>query len=187
MPMPVEGPIFSLDIGQRCGFATAVAGAVPRSGAVLLKKPDQSRSIAFGNIIAWLCEEWEAERPGLVAKEAPLALQAFSKLGNAEATVRMTFGFHGLVEGLCQRFGIRCVEEHNQTIRKHFLGVARLGDRKATKNAVIKRCHLLKLMPSDCRDEDRADAISVHDWASANYGRRSVSIGKLFLFGEEPA
>lgn len=182
--MPVSGGIMALDLGTRAGFAVGPPGAVPRSGAVQLKKPDQSRAIAYASLIGFLCEEFERERPSLVAKEAPIPLQAFRSLGNAEATVRITFGLHAIAEGVCQRYGIRCVEEHNQTIRKHFLGRSKLGTREATKRAVLSRCWLLGLLPRDCRDDDRADACATHDWASASYGRRSISSGKLFLFGE---
>jgi hypothetical protein len=175
--------IFSLDLGTKVGFAFGPAEAVPQSGTVILKRPNEHRSIALSNLMAWLHEEWSRSRPDLVVKEAPMPLQAFRDRGNSEAGVLMAYGLHGIVEAMSRRFGIRLEQAHPSTIRKHFIGRGRLGARSETKGAVIQRCHVLGLMPRDCRDEDRADAIASWDWASATFGQRSAS--KLYLFGEK--
>jgi hypothetical protein len=105
-------------------------------------------------------------------------------MGNAESTVRAHAGYHAIVDGLCVRFGIPWDDVADSTVRKHFLGRAHLNSREETKAGVVARCHLLKLMPADCDDDNRADALAIHDWACANYGSRAASIQNFQLFGQ---
>lgn len=180
--MPTAGLILSLDLATHTGFALGCPGDVPVSGAVALKRPNEDRSVAFGNLVAWLHERFTVDPPALVVKEQPLALQAFAKLGNSEALVRLTYGLHAVTEALCQRFGIRCEEVSDATVRRHFIGKGRLGSRTETKGAVIQRCRLLNLVPADCQDDNRCDALAVHDWACAHLARRAPA--ELHLFNE---
>lgn len=180
--------ILTLDLATKCGFAFGVAGDAPRcvrSGVVALKDRDEDRSAAYANLIAWLDKQLRERRPDMVLKEAPLNLQAFRNLGNAAFTVRMTLGLHGIVEGVCARFAVRCEEAADATIRKHFLGRANFGARAATKAAVIQRCHVLGYMPRECNDDNRADALACFDYAAATYGKSRPS--PLHLFGERAA
>lgn len=181
----MAGAIFALDLASRTGFAVGRPGAYPRSGTVVLKKKGEHRRIALGNMVAWLNEEWTRERPALVVKEAAFSLQAFRDHANAESTVLMTYGLHGIVEAMAVRFGIRIEEGHPATIRKHFLGKARCGTRAQTKAAVIQRCHVLALMPKISHDADRADALATWDWAAATFGRARAA--ELHLFDEAVA
>jgi hypothetical protein len=178
--------LLALDIGMRMGWAAGAAGERPSSGSVLLKRAEEGRAVAFANLMAYLSDLWADERPSLVVKEAPIPLQAFRHLGNAEATVRMTLGLHSVAEGICHRYGVRCEDAAVQTVRRHFIGRASMGARADTKGAVIARCHLLKLMPPDCHDDNRADALATWDYAAATIkGRRVIEAGELYLFGEE--
>lgn len=178
----MSGPILAMDLGRRTGWAIGSPGEPVRSGAVDLKRDGEPREVVFSNMIAWLSERIRTELPAMIVKEAPLNLQAFAKMQSAEDTVVMTFGLHALVEGLAKRFGVPCRQIHDATVRKHFLGVGRMGTRKATKAAVVQRCRVLKLVPMDCADEDRCDAIAVHDWACATFGK--VRPRELHLFNE---
>jgi hypothetical protein len=179
--MSAPGTIFALDLGSRCGFATGTAGAIPRSGTVILKKPDEPRAVALGNLIHWLNEQWSRARPSLVVSEAPFSLQAFKDHANAELTVRMTYALHGIVEAMCVRFALPHQEIHPATIRKHFLGRARMGTRAESKAAVVARCHLLGYFPKECRDDNRGDACALWDYAAVTAPK------KLYLFGERAA
>lgn len=180
----MSGAVFALDLAVSTGWAHGAAGAAPASGVVRLKKPGENRDVAFANLIAWLNERWSAEPPILVAKEKMLALEAFRSIGNAESTVRMHAGLHAIVEAMCVRHAIPWCEGADGTIRKHFIGVGKLGDRASTKEAVVNRCHVMRLLPLDVADDNRADAIACHDWASATFCRRSVSANELHFFGE---
>lgn len=180
----VTGLIFCLDLGVASGFAKGRPGDAPVSGTVRLKQKGESIDVAFANLVAFLCQEFEQNRPALVIKEQMLALQAFMAMGNAESTVRAHAGYHAIVEGLCVRFNIPWDDVADSTARKHFIGVGRTGDRDETKRAVVARCHALKLMPADCHDDNRGDALAIHDWACANFGSRSASIQNYQLFGQ---
>lgn len=181
----LEGSIFALDLGRRSGFAVGRPGELPRSGAVVLKAKDEPRRIALGNLIAFLQQQFKTYRLALVVKEAPLALEAFRRIRSSEDNVRMHHSLHGVVEGMCARFGIPIEEVAPATVRKHFIGSANMGERSATKRALVQRCHALGLMPRDVHDEDRADALAIHDWACAWFGKRSAAGEKLVLFGQE--
>lgn len=179
--MPNVGTIFSLDLAVHAGYAIGAPGERPRSGSVILKKPNEHRAIAFANLFRFLNEHWSEERPSLVVKEAPLPLQAFRSLGNAAFTVRVTHGLHAIVEGMCAMFAIRFEDMPDATVRRHFIGKANCGNRAATKAAIVQRCHLLGYMPKDCRDDNRADALATWDYAAA------TTPNKLYLFGESAA
>jgi hypothetical protein len=178
----MRGPILALDIATRCGFALGSPGAIPRSGTVVLKRPDEPREVAFANFMFWLSARLNIEKPALIVKEAPFHLGAFAKVGNSEAAVKLTYGLHAIAEGLARRYGIRIESVADQTVRCHFIGKGRLGDRKATKAAVVERCQVLKLMPRECTDDNRADAIATWDWAAATFGRARPR--ELHLFNE---
>lgn len=180
----MPGAVFALDLAVNAGWAHGEPGERPASGVVRLKKPDERRDVAFSNLVAFLAERFADDRPALVAKEAMLPLEAFRTIGNAESTVRLHAGLHAITEAMCVRFGIRWEEATDSKIRKHFLGVGRLGDRVSTKAAVVNRCHVLGLMPRDCTDDNRGDALAVHDWCCATFCRRSMSSNELHFFGE---
>ena len=180
----ITGSIFTLDLGVTSGFARGRPGDAPVSGTVRLKKPSETIDLAYANLIAFLCEQFEADRPELLVKEKMLALQAFATIGNAEKTVRAHAAYHGIVEGICVRHSVRWMDVADSTARKHFISRGRTGSREETKAAVIDRCHALGLMPRDCNDDNRADALCIHDWACANFGSRSASIQNFQLFGQ---
>jgi Holliday junction resolvasome RuvABC endonuclease subunit len=171
-----------MDLGTRMGVAWGVAGAPPQSCTVVLKKPSEPRPVAFSNLLAWLSETWTRQRPALVITEAPFSLEAFAVHSNAETTVRFTLGLHAIVEACCVRFGLPHEEVYVSTVRKHLLGKAKLGSREATKRAVVSRVQLLGLLPRDCFDADRADALAVWDWAGAHLARKPPRV--LHFFGE---
>lgn len=184
--MPVTGPIFAMDLGARCGFCTGIPGdAKPLSGTFVLKKPAEPRAVAFSNLICALNEHWSEVRPALVVKEAMLPLQAFSRLGNAAHTVRMTAGLHAIVEAMCVRFGVQFEDIADSTVRKHFIGAANTGGRAGTKAAVVNRAKLLGYLPADCEDDNRADACATWDYAAHTFGHALSD--KLHLFGERAA
>lgn len=183
----MSGMILALDLATRTGFAFGEVGtrSPPTTGAVRLKDPSDDRAIAFSNLIAWLDQQFRTVQPALVVKEAMLPLQAFRNIGNAAATVEFAMGLHAIVEGVCIRFGVRFESPADSSVRKHFIGFANKGARRDTKDAVIARAITLGYLPRDSRDDDRADAAALWDFACAHYGRRSG--GLLHLFGENAA
>jgi hypothetical protein len=180
----VTGVIFTLDLGVSSGFAKGKPGDKPRSGTVALKRPKDPIAVAFSNLIAFLQEEFEGELPAYLIKERIMSLEAFKQMNMGQDVVYAHAGYHAIVEGLCHRYGIEWDDVPDSTARKHFIGKGRLGERKQTKDAVIARCHALGLMPRDCRDDNRADALCIHDWACATLGGFAASIENFQLFGQ---
>ena len=180
----VTGLIYCLDLGVSTGFAKGKPGDAPTSGTVRLKKPGEGIDVAFSNLIAFLQADFSKEVPAFVVKERIMSLQAFKQLNMGRDVVYAHAGYHAIVEGMCGRFGIDWDDVPDSTARKHFIGKGRLGDRAQTKNAVVARCHALGLMPRDCRDDNRADSLCIHDWACATLGGRAASIDNYQLFGQ---
>lgn len=181
----LDGPIYAFDVGVRLGYAIGEPGRMPRSGTVVLKATNEPRAVAFGNLIFWLNHHWSEIKPAMVIKEAPLPLQGFRNVENAQHTVRMTYGLHSNIEGMCARFGVPFEDVADSTIRRHFIGRARMGTRVETKRAVVKRCHVLGYFPADCNDDNRADALAAWDFAAATWGRSAPRV--LHMFNEAAA
>jgi len=179
------GIVYGLDLGVRTGVAFGVAGAAPTVTAVKLKKPGEHRAVVFKTLLDFLVRAFEQSPPCLVAKESMLQTAALLKLsGGSDDNIRVHAGLHAVVEAVCGRYGVPWTEVADSTVRKHFLGVAKLGDRKSTKAAVVARCHLLGLLGKAVHDDNMADAVAVHDWATATYCRQSASTRELFMWGE---
>lgn len=181
MASRLTGIVLGLDLATQTGVAIGRPGEIPKTFSVRLKKPDEHRSIAFSNLIAFLSDTFTQHAVVFVAKERMLSLEAFKQIKNAESTVRMTAGIHAVTEAMCIRFNIPWTEAADSTIRKHFIGRGRMGTREETKKAVVQRCKLLKILPDDCNDDNQADAAATHDWACATYGKSSVT-NKDFQF-----
>ncbi len=185
MIMRVTGPIWSFDLGMSaCGFAHGRPGEPPTSGSLALKRSAEPQAVAFWNLVHFINEQWQRETPHYVVKEKMLPLGAMSQKNVAEHVVRAHAGMHAIIEAMCEGFEVSWVDVADATVRKHFIGVARMGTRSETKAAVVKRCHMLGLMPKDCHDDNRADALAGWDYAAATVGRRHHP--SLVLFGEEP-
>jgi len=180
-----SGPIWGLDLGRLTGFAAGQPGERPRSCSVELAKPGKGRTVVLGALIAFLDKEFRHERPRLVAKEAPMSLGAFKEMNMGEAVVRSAYGLHGVLEGMCSRFGVPWHDIADSTVRKHFAGKGRFGTREATKRAIVSRCWQLGYFERSIYDEDRADACAVFDWAAAHLAR--VAPRELVLFREPDA
>jgi hypothetical protein len=180
----ITGLIYSLDLGVVSGFAKGRPGDAPVSGSVRLKAPKEGIEVAHANLIAFLQEQFAEEAPALLVKERIMSLEAFKQLNMGQDVVYAHAGYHAIVAGMCGRYGIPWEDVPDSTARKHFIGKGRLGNREATKAAVIDRCHVLGLMPKDCRDDNRADALCNHDFACATYGGRAASIGAFQLFAQ---
>jgi crossover junction endodeoxyribonuclease RuvC len=174
-----EGIIWGLDLGIRSGYAFGRAGEIPTSGVCELKKRGEPPGVAFGNLLAWLGRAWKLERPAFIVAEEALGLKAMARLGTSESAVRAHYGYHGVVMALADRFGVPFMAIPTGTVRKHFIGA---GNAEDPKDAVMLRCHQLKLVPNTIWDYDRADALAVHDWACAKHAGVSVSTKELHLF-----
>ncbi len=181
------GTVYGFDLGQKAGWCRGKPGQPPESGSWTLYKPTEGIFQGFANFLACLQELFEEERPSLVVWATPPTPQAIKSFGSSTATLRSLYGYPGILAAAAVRFGAWPKEVHEATARKHFMGKGRMGDRQATKDAVLARCHLLEFFPASVRDEDRADACCMWEWGCAEYGDQSVGTKKLYLFGEKPS
>lgn len=183
----ITGLILALDLGVTTGFAKSRPRANDVvSGSVRLKSTSEAMDVAFANLWAFLSDQFAIEHPALVVKEAMLQLPAFGPLETSQKTIRAHAAYHGLVEGCCRAHDVDWRDVSESTVRKHFLGHARVpGGRPAIKKAVIARCHLLGLMPRDRHDDNQADALATCDWACATFGGAAASIQNFQLFDQE--
>lgn len=170
--------IAALDIATVCGFAFGEAGAIPQSGSVRLKRFGEPPEVAAFNMRAFLRDRFMLERFDLLAIEHFLN-PAAQKSADAVILQIMCFGV-AVAEGMAR--GMRIEAPQPSTIRKHFIGRANMGERRDTKAAVLGRAKTLGYVPRDCRDDNRADACALFDFAAATYAR--VPPRDLVFFGE---
>lgn len=186
--MSARRAICALDLATRTGYAIGPPDArPPRSGSFRLKQPSEPVETALLNLFRFIEAEFRSELPALVIKEAMLAVAALISLNaGAAANILLQAKLHGTVELACRLFGVPCISVADSTIRKHLLGRGKLGDRRATKAAVVARCKLIGLIPRDARDDDdRADACAAFEYACAHHARRAPA--ELYMFNEVPA
>ena len=188
--------LLTLDPGRRCGYTTGFAGEIERSGAVILRKPNESRDVGCGNLIAYLDMVFRnpSTRPDIVAHEDATGIMAWINMCESMAKFRPS-GFkwqnadgvesshelNGIIKGMCQRYGIRREPLSRTQVLKFFTGKARHGGRDKAKIAVINTAREAGLVEGSCKDDDRCDAIANFAFASYEFARRQV--GKPVLFG----
>lgn len=172
--------VVALDLGRTSGIAWGRAGSAPLSATLILKRSDEPRGVAFSNLLEYLSNHFERQKPNLVVKEAALPLAAMAKLGSGEDVAWMVHGLAAIVEAACVRFGIRHEEVSDSTWRKHFVGVGRGGDRATSKQLSLERCWQLGYLDRDVAQIDRAEALGIWDFASAHYGRAAPAALAMF-------
>ena len=171
--------VLAIDPATVTGFAIGGAGTVPRSGSARLKLPADHRVVASHNMRCLLRDLTALDKPDLVICEDFL-----NPAGHKSAAAAILgVGLFIIAEQWAYDRGYRFEAVNRSTVLKHFIGVGRTGDRDVTKQAVIRRARLLKYIPVDCNDDNRADAVALFDYAGATFAR--VRPQPLVLFGEE--
>ncbi len=160
--------ILAIDPGTKCGFAVGNSAKVPVSWSVHLSSTHSPEDLAatFGSMILGLTRK---HRPELVAIErfiSPVAQPS-------GAPVITSLMLHGAVAAICGILKVPLVSISPATWRKHFLGSVPKG-RKEVKTAAVKRAQLLRYVPPDCADQDRAEACGIWDYSAAHYGRNRL-------------
>ena len=181
--------IMGLDLATNTGWCLGAPDERPRVDTKRLMTKSDVVEVAAENLGRFIRDVCfiESERPDLIVYEAPIspfAGHADQRQRSIESIV-MPPELVGAVRGGAACYGIRCIGAHAATIRKHLIGRANMAGRDATKNAVIDRCHVLKLLPPSCRNDNMADACAVWEYACAKYARKRSA--ELILFGERAA
>jgi hypothetical protein len=178
--------ILGLDLAVRTGFCLGEPGQIPRSGTVRLKKPADEWTVAPGNLGCFLRDllVMQSDRPDIIIYEAPLpffAAHADQRQRSIESLV-LPPSLVGATLCIGGTYGIPCVGYQANTIRKAFIGRASAGGRDETKNAVIRQAVAEKLVPSDCRDDNRADAVATWMFGCLKHARYRPPV--ITMFGE---
>jgi hypothetical protein len=181
----------ALDLASETGFVNALAGErTPRCGTWKLKRSGDDAQRSFRKLGQFLRDEMVLERPDIVFIEAPVNLGAFlekdetapkgARFRTSSDTISMLHGLVAVVHAICGGcYGITCVQANVQSVRRHFLGVARPQD---PKRAVVDRCHVLGYLPRENRNHNIADALALFDWGCATHAR--VQPRELVMFQE---
>jgi len=188
--------LFALDLGNRSGFASGIAGgAKPRIESWLIKRPGQPVETACRNLACSLRDNIQLENPDIIIVEAWMHPAA-----QPSADVIIThMQLHGVVEAIAGVFGIRVERPTSAQFRKHFCGQSsavgrsitrrnakqREADRRATNEMVVKQAILLGYLPAGSTDWDKASAAGLFDYGAATFARARPR--ELVLFGEREA
>lgn len=183
--------LLAVDAATTSGFALGAAGVVPRSWSQRLKGVDDDPERAFKKMGISLRDLFSVEKPDLVVIEAPMSMGGMValdeqsprgfKFKSSPETIYLLTGLVAVVFGICGPYGIPCRKAHVQAVRKHVVGKARPSD---PKRAVLERCWQIGYLPRDVRDDNRADAVALHIWASDTLCKPATR--ELHLF-QEPA
>lgn len=160
--------ILSIDLGRRTGFAIGRAGnSAPLSWSVELGPAGE-----VGLQCAELARHLQAivvdnGIPTITCVEKWLAPFAQKSQLAVESSLRLNGAVHAVLGSL------RCniVEPADSTVRAAVCGQGRTGNRDDTKAMVLKTLKLLKMLPTDSFDDNRADAVAGWVWTSTVYAR----------------
>lgn len=175
--------VLAFDVATRTGVAFGETGDNPRHWVVDLapqhKRTKVNQAMRYAEMLRLAAGSIEELEPDLVVGEAAIG----GRQAN-QTLIKMV----GCLEGVAFDRGIKCEIVHNASIRKHFLGKdlssrdfphLKVSDaKKAIKQEVIKRCHLLGWR---VEDDNEADACALWDYACAHFGGAQVApLGQLF-------
>ncbi|MFO1150974.1 MAG: hypothetical protein U1E62_21575 [Alsobacter sp.] len=179
--------VLALDIGTNTGWAHGKVGGnnpPPISGSVRLKRTHEPHEVAPFNLHCFLrdrFEEWAVfgQLPDLAFLEHFLNPVAQP---SADAAIMQLQG-HGAAQAFLRSHGIRVEMAMPATIRKHFIGTAKVPKGSPAgeiKRLVRNRCAQLGYCPRDCTDYDRTDALAAWDYAAHVFGRAQPRTLQMF-------
>jgi hypothetical protein len=178
--------IHAMDPARRSGYAIGEAGERPRQGFLVLRQPKEDRAVACGNLIAYLQMVWTQRKPDLFLYEPPMSLAAW--IANAKRTGRWHGSevlesaneLSGIMQGMCQRFGIRCEPIARVSVMWKITGKQSWGSSQANKEAVMRGLKTMKMIDQGCTDDDLADAVAIHVVGSAKFAKKAPANFGLF-------
>jgi hypothetical protein len=163
-----------------------LAGEMPFSGFVEIRQPKEGRPVGHSNLMAFLDHTWRRRLPDLVVSEWPMSVAAWfqqnkgKKFPTSPDGVESGLELHGIISGMCGRYGIRHEIVRRETVLKFVTGKGRWKDRDEGKQKMIEACIRMGLVEATCTDQDRCDAVGMFVYASAIYGRKPVGDFGLF-------
>lgn len=190
--------ILAIDPATHLGFCKGEPGQTPQSGTIRLKRHDDPFDTAFFNAAAWLRDEFVLDMPQLVTIEHFLN-PAYS---SSSQSAILAVGIYAVTTAICGLYGVRVISPTPNEVRNYTCGKAsatpsrrpgsaprtpqeKAASRAATKAMVVQRAKLLKLIPPDCMDDNRADAALLWYHSCCKFAKTPPT--ELYLFGEAPA
>lgn len=170
--------ILALDLATRTGWASGHVGSKPDSGAFRLKRPQDEAYVGWEELGKSLRDLFVLRIPDLVIYERAMsvgAMQSQDEDGKMQfrsnpATIEFLIGLVGALHGVTGPYEVTTARVASTSWRKHLLGTGRV-EKGMAKSLTIRRVHQLGLMPLDCKDDNRADAIGIWEYAAAKHGR----------------
>lgn len=167
--MPASVFILSIDLGRRTGFASGRAGNTPPASWSHELGPAGEVGLQCAELARHLEATVEAHgRPDVVCIEKWLNPFAQKSAQAVESSLRLNGAVHAIMGG---RYHCNIVEPADSTIRAAVCGMGRAGKRDQSKAMVIQTMKLLKMLPADSFDDNRADAVAGWVWTSTVYAR----------------
>lgn len=171
--------ILFLDLATNTGWAIGDSGTKPLSGAWVLGRGGLGPGMLARNLVAL---KREHGLPDLIGVEKWMAVNAQRSDRNIETSLRLD----GAVHAVAGVWGVPVAELDASTIRAMVCGgksgipnlrpgmsenAIKDARRKATKQMVVDTMILLGLLPTGCKDDNRADAACGWRYCEAVYGR----------------
>ena len=148
MPAP---SLLAIDLGQITGWSIGSFIEVrPTTGVWPLPVARGPRLVALENtLIRWM-DRWTRE-----GHDIRFVMHAAPFIGRNMHEVRQGIGALGILEAECERRGIRCMEQHESTVRKDVLGRGQ-GKSEAMKALVMRWCDIEGISVADHNAGDSA-------------------------------
>lgn len=152
--------VLALDLATKTGVAVGGAGQCPALFTENLGGANHAARFYAAMVLAQTLIR--QHRPDLVAIETPVVAGV---KGSADR-ILMTAGLRAAVLGVCHRHMVRWCDVNVLSVRKHFIGTAKLK-RAEAKRAVVDEC---RRRGWPVRGDDEADAAAIWDYALAANG-----------------
>lgn len=167
--------IWAFDLATRCGVAH---GNPPRcledldSYVVKIRNnPDEDYWQLARNFLKYLYDVLKNTRPDLIVWEAPLSVHAKFDRPQNEGALLLPHKLEDRLRDVCEDVDIPWRRSDVNVMRRTFLGQARGRIKKtAIKRAMCDQCHLWGYLPSQCWEDNRADAIGHWHYAQLKWG-----------------
>lgn len=171
--------ILAVDLATRTGAAFGPPSGKPVTWPVDFSKA-REHGARLAQVLRWTRKMVEDLQPDLIAYEAPIG---------GKDTGHLLVGMAAVLHATAHDLGVRVVDYHSATVRKHFIGKAmtardfpalsHAAAKKAIKHKVADRCRLLGW---EVQDLDCADAAALWDYACSNESRahQITTVGGVF-------
>lgn len=179
--------IHSIDQGRRSGYAYGIAGEAPvRRGFFILRESSEPRCIGFWNLMDYLNKLWTRSKPDILIIEQPQSVAQWhqtnksKKFPTSPSGVESGLELTSIITGMAEGYDIKRVElVRRQTVLKHLVGKGNLN-REDGKAACLQFLKDGGYIEPNSTDEDQADAIAMHIYASDVFARVPQKEFKLF-------